>query len=485
MACAASCTSIRPCCDAAAPRLTEHLIAADIDAWRQAATSVLAAGSSNGWHSISDAHHAVRILQQHDSTASLHRWRGSWCGTAATAMHGSQGLAAVYHSLSVAKALDCGTPASLSTSAQDQMQAGLAGTALDGLYYGALVADTVGAHDAFSPELLIRRVSVLVDARGAVASDDVPTAPLTSDNAYAAAELLALLADRVDAASTARRAASAALSHIAALAKADSAAGMSDATLLAPLLSTPAAAAAVCSTPPLIDATALRGAAVSLLSARRCGGDVVAAWRVSSALHALAGIDAACRAALPSTAEGNTTATDAASEGDDTQPPPPLPQPPRSISFSPPSVTASALRSGGGSAALSVTTVLGADPGGGEVAMAAGGAAVIAVTVRSVRKYGSKAVEGAAGLTDGALTAERVAAGAGGGDAAGRGLWRVRGLGALPPGRYITEVCAPNRVWQCSAHDPVCQSLAGSSLCSAVTECRAATRVCSHIAALA
>ncbi|KAG5188399.1 Oligosaccharyltransferase subunit Ribophorin II-domain-containing protein [Tribonema minus] len=376
----AAAAAVPPAAFGSPVRINEHLTAADLDSWRKTAQDTLQAGPE--LRSLSDADHALRILTNLDAGAE--EFGHIWCGAAAVGMHGGQGLSSIYHGIQVAEALGCGIPDSLSTVARDLVAQGLYGTKLEGLYYAALVSQKKG-----SPPLdLVKRVAVLVESSGLVAGDDTPDSLPTQDNAYPAAELLALLAELAPADSAARADAAHALANIASLLPSSAATAASDALLLHPLTSTPAAAAA---TAPALErggAALLRAAAAQLLSLRRCGGDAAAAWRVHAALRALA-----ARADAP-----------------------------LAVAFAPPSVSAGALRSGGGGAAagLSVRTLLGAEPSD-----------VAGIVVRSLRPHGTKA--GEENLLGGPVVAAAAAA-------SGTGVWTAKGLESVAPGRYIAEV---------------------------------------------
>jgi Oligosaccharyltransferase subunit Ribophorin II len=252
---------------------------------------------------LRDADNALQLLH----ALGRERHPGStakWCDAAAQGVYGAGGLKDVYHGFQVADALNCGTP-TLSSSSREMVTKGLYGTRLEGLYYGVLASLKTGS----PPTDVIKRVTVLVESSGLVASSDLPSSTPTVENAYMAAELLALLAERAPERSADRTDALKALRAVAALLPKSTGAALADATLLGPLLSTAASSSALLnsSNTALLPASTLQASAAQLLAARHCGSDVTAAARLYAALRTVAGLEEA-----PSVAQLSPTAASAA-----------------------------------------------------------------------------------------------------------------------------------------------------------------------------
>jgi Oligosaccharyltransferase subunit Ribophorin II len=392
---------------AAAPRaassstLRQSLTSRDTDSWARHAQQLIAAGPATearaGSSVLRDADNALQLL------AALDRERhpgstAKWCDAAAQGVYGAGGLRDVYHGFQVADALNCGTP-SLSSSSREMVTKGLYGTRLEGLYYSVLASLKIGS----PPTDVIKRVTVLVESSGLVASSDLPSSSPTVDNAYMAAELLALLAERAPEGSTDRSDAVKALRAVAALLPKTADAALADATLLGPLLSTAASSSAVLnsSNAALLPASTLHASAAQLLAARHCGSDVTAAARLHAALRAVAALAEA----------------------------PPVAQ------LRPAAASAAVLNRGGVS--LSVTSVLGKPlPGLDSVKLTALRRAATATAATGGAGGCGNRTDDNSSSSSNVLSQGIVLENSGAG-----GLWVLKGVPeGIPPGRYEAEV---------------------------------------------
>jgi Oligosaccharyltransferase subunit Ribophorin II len=387
---------------ASSSTLRQSLTSRDTDSWARHAQQLIAAGPATearaGISVLRDADNALQLL----SALGRERHPGStakWCDAAAQGVYGAGGLKDVYHGFQVADALNCGTP-TLSSSSREMVTKGLYGTRLEGLYYGVLASLKIGS----PPTDVIKRVTVLVESSGLVASSDLPSSTPTVENAYMAAELLALLAERAPEGSADRTDALKALRAVAALLPKSTDAALADATLLGPLLSTAASSAALLnsSNTALLPSSTLQASAAQLLAARHCGSDVTAAARLYAALRAVAALEDA----------------------------PPVAQ------LSPTTASAAVLSRGGVS--LSVTTVLGKPvPGLDSVRLTALRRAATATSATSAGAGAGNKTDDSSSSSSNVLMQGLVLESSG----AGSSLWGVKGVPeGISPGRYEAEV---------------------------------------------